>query len=181
MPPRQFTVSANTWYSGSAQTYTSCSGTGPRLVSASAGCTHASICSTFATRLRCVSVAPFDTPVVPPVYCRNATSCGPTSTGASLPRAPASSASLKRTWPGSEYAGIIFLTLRSAKLTIAPFGKPSRSPIEATTTCLTDVFAITCCSVAAKFSRITIASAPESFSWCSSSRGVYSGLTLTTT
>ena len=41
--------------------------------------------------------------------------------------------------------------------------------------------ASTCCSVVAKFSTITIAFAPESFSWCSSSRGVYSGLTLTTT
>ena len=32
----------------------------------------------------------------------------------------------------------------------------------------------------AKFSTQTSTSAPESFSWCSSSRGVYSGLTLTT-
>ena len=30
------------------------------------------------------------------------------------------------------------------------------------------------------FSRTTMTSAPESFSWCSSSRGVYSGLTFTT-
>ena len=36
-------------------------------------------------------------------------------------------------------------------------------------------------SVLAKFSSTTIASAPESLSWCSSSRGVYSGLTFTTT
>jgi hypothetical protein len=33
----------------------------------------------------------------------------------------------------------------------------------------------------AKFSMMTMALAPESLSWCSSSRGVYSGLTLTTT
>ena len=31
-------------------------------------------CSTFATMLRCVSIAPLATPVVPPVYCRNAMS-----------------------------------------------------------------------------------------------------------
>ena len=41
-----------------------------------------------------------------------------------------------------------------------------------TITCLTAVLAITCCTVVAKFSRTMIASAPESFSWCSSSRGV---------
>ena len=35
----------------------------------------------FATMLRCVSIAPLATPVVPPVYCRKATSSGPTSTG----------------------------------------------------------------------------------------------------
>ena len=28
---------------------------------------------TFASRLRCVSIAPFETPVVPPVYCSAAT------------------------------------------------------------------------------------------------------------
>ena len=71
-----------------------------------------------------------------------------TATGSSLRRAPASSVSVNLTWPGSEYAGTIFFTRRTAKLTIAPFGKPSMSPSEATTTCLTAVRAITCCSVA---------------------------------
>ncbi len=99
-------------------------------------------------------------------------SCGPTLTFSSRRFAPSSSAAQNRTCPGSENGGTIFFTLRSAKLTIAPFGKPSMSPIEATTTCFTSVLAITCCSVPAKFSRMTIASAPESFSWCSSSRGV---------
>ena len=121
---------------------------------------------------RCSSVAPFDTPVVPPVYCRNAMSSGPTSGLASVRRAPSATASLNRTAPGNEYAGTIFLIRRTAKLVMAPFGNPSRSPIDAITTCLTAVLAITCCSVVAKFSRTTIASAPESRSWCSSSRGV---------
>ena len=49
------------------------------------------------------------------------------------------------------------------------------------TTCLTAVLAMQACSVAAKFSMMTMALAPESLSWCSSSRGVYSGFTLTTT
>ena len=51
------------------------------------------------------------------------------------------------TCPGSEYAGTIFFRRRTAKLTIAPFGNPSISPSDATTTCLTAVRAITCCSV----------------------------------
>ncbi|MCY1559798.1 hypothetical protein D9M68_968710 [compost metagenome] len=49
------------------------------------------------------------------------------------------------------------------------------------TTCLTGVLAMHCCKVLAKFSMMTMALAPESLSWCSSSRGVYSGFTLTTT
>jgi hypothetical protein len=51
----------------------------------------------------------------------------------------------------------------------------------ASTTCLTGVAAMHCCSVLAKFSMMTMALEPESLSWCSSSRGVYSGLTFTTT
>ncbi len=38
----------------------------------SAGVNQASACSIAATMLRCVSTAPLDRPVVPPVYCRNA-------------------------------------------------------------------------------------------------------------
>ena len=41
-----------------------------------------------------------------------------------------------------------------------------------TMTCFTAVLAITFWTVVAKFSSTTIASAPESLSWCSSSRGV---------
>ncbi|MCY1218118.1 hypothetical protein D9M72_300530 [compost metagenome] len=39
---------------------------------ASAGVNQASACSVAATMLRWVSTAPFDRPVVPPVYCRKA-------------------------------------------------------------------------------------------------------------
>src|SRR5438105_10540248 len=42
------------------------------------------------------------------------------------------------------------------------------------------VRSITSSSVFAKFSRMMIASTPASLSWCSSSRAVYSGFTLTT-
>ena len=36
-----------------------------------AGPSHARYCSSAAMTLRCTRIAPFDTPVVPPVYCRN--------------------------------------------------------------------------------------------------------------
>ena len=58
----------------------------------------------------------------------------------------------------------------ATKLTSSDFGKPSMSPTPVTMTCFTSVRAITSCSTCAKFSRIRIAFAPESLSWCSSSR-----------
>jgi hypothetical protein len=48
-----------------------------------------------------------------------------------------------------------------------------------TTTWRTPVCGSASSSVWQKFSRMISAVAPESFSWCSSSRAVYSGLTLT--
>ena len=102
------------------------------------------------------------------------------STGVSFMRLPSASACLKRMAFGKEYAGTIFLTLRTTKLTSMPFKPPSISPMLATTMCLTAVLLNTCSSVWAKFSSTMMASLPESLSWCSSSRGVYSGLTLTT-
>ncbi|EWS57733.1 hypothetical protein Y694_04311 [Methylibium sp. T29-B] len=141
------------------------------------GRNQASVCITLATTLRCSSVAPLDTPVVPPVYCRKATSSGPTGGRTSFRRVPSAMAMLKRVTlrpsvSGSVKAGTIFLTLRTTKLTSWPFQKPSRSPIETSTTCLTTVRSITSSSVAAKFSRTTITSAPESLSWNCSSRAV---------
>ena len=70
---------------------------------------------------------------------------------------------------------------RTAKLTISALGKPSRSPKPVVTISLRSSAGSACCSVMAKFSITTMARAPESFIWCSSSGGVYSGLTLTTT
>ena len=93
--------------------------------------------------------------------------------------APCAITALYRWAFGSPKAGTIFFTLRTTKFTMAPL-KPSMSPSEATTTCLIGVRAITSSSTCAKFSRITMVSAPESFNWCSSSRAVYSGFTFTT-
>jgi hypothetical protein len=77
-------------------------------------------------------------------------------------------------------AGTIFLTCLTTRLTIMRLGKSSMSPNCVTITCLTGVLATTFSSTLAKFSTMTMASAPESLSWCSSSRSVYSGLQFTT-
>ena len=142
------------------------------------GFTHARACSRLATMLRCSSIAPLATPVVPPVYWRNAMSSWPSGTVSSLRRRPSASTSDSRSAPATSYAGIIFFTRRSTRSTISPLN-PSSSPMVVTIGMRIFVLPITSCSVCAKFSTMTITSAPESFSWCSSSRAVYSGLTLT--
>ena len=141
---------------------------------------QAPVCSMLARMFRWVSIAPFETPVVPPVYCRKAMSSAASVTGAKDPAAPRASAARSGTAPSIRQAGTIFFTLLMTRFTSQRFGTGRRSPTSVVTTCSTGVLSITDCSVCAKFSRMTIALAPESFSWCSSSRGVYSGLTLTT-
>ncbi len=125
----------------------------------------------FATMFRLSSIAPFATPVVPPVYCRNAMSSCPMSTRSSVRLRPSASASDSRIEPGSEYCGIIFLTRRSTRSTTMPL-KPSSSPIDVTTVWRTLVLPTTSATTFAKFSTHTSTSAPESASWCSSSRAV---------
>ncbi|MNV58911.1 hypothetical protein D3C71_1513070 [compost metagenome] len=60
---------------------------------------QAEACCMLATRLRLVSIAPLATPVVPPVYCRNATSSWSISTLGRVWPLPSFSAWLKRTAP----------------------------------------------------------------------------------
>ncbi len=103
----------------------------------------------------------------------------PISTRSSARLRPSASASDRWIEPGSEYFGIIFFTRRSTRSTIRPL-KPRSSPIDVTTVCRTFVLPTTSATTLAKFSTHTSTSAPESLSWCSSSRGVYSGFTLTT-
>ena len=62
----------------------------------SAGRIQALAWSTFATMFRWVRTAALATPVVPPVYCRNAMSCGPTSTAASFRPSPEAKHALER-------------------------------------------------------------------------------------
>ena len=104
-----------------------------------------------------------------------------TATGVSFAAAPRASASRNSIAPAMRHTGTIFFTRLTTKLTSQRFGSGSMSPSCVVITCLTAVFGRTCCSTPAKFSTMTMAFAPESFSWCSSSRGVYSGLTFTTT
>ena len=68
-----------------------------------------------ATRLRWVSMAPLDTPVVPPVYCRKAISCGWMLTAGRVCLAPSFSVCLKGIAPGSSKCGTCCFTYFSTK------------------------------------------------------------------
>ena len=78
-----------------------------------AGVSPASACKIAATMLRCVSTAPVDSQVVPPVYCKKAIESKLLGAGLSIWRNPSAMARLKgvtvRPWlKGSLYAGTIF-------------------------------------------------------------------------
>ena len=94
---------------------------------------QSSIWATFAATLRCVSVAPLATPVVPPVYCRKATSSSPTATGFGADFRPSASTVLNGIEAGSLYGFTAFFTCRETRFTIAPL-RPMRSPGVTTTT-----------------------------------------------
>ena len=101
-----------------------------RRPAASAGRIQALACSTFATMLRWVSTAALATPVVPPVYCRKAMSCGPSSARRELQPEPAASALLKRDRAGHAPGGAPACARGAARNSRAlPRGNPSRSPI----------------------------------------------------
>ncbi len=136
---------------------------------------------TLAARLRWVSMAALATPVVPPVYCRQARSSWVSATSSKGASRPARSAWPRRRAPGIDQAGTMRLTRRTTKSTRRPLSGLSSSPIEVTSTFSTGVLGNAFCSVAAKLSATTMARAPASASWCSSSWAVYSGLQLTTT
>ncbi len=83
---------------------------------------------------RCVSIAPFATPVVPPVYCRKAMSSRAMATSANGAAAPRASAAGKSTAPSMRQSGTIFFTCLMTKLTIQRFGAGSMSPTCVVTT-----------------------------------------------
>ena len=70
-------------------------------------------CNTLATRLRCISTAPLDRPVVPPVYCSTAMSSLLMAGFFSVAGVPRATASLKRTAPGRLNGGTSFLAWRT--------------------------------------------------------------------
>lgn len=158
-------VRQKTWYIGSGAIAMS-------LPSSRRGETQSLICSMLARMFPCVSIAPLEMPVVPPVYCRNATSSCRRGTGSRRVPAPRSIASGNGIAPSMRQGGTIFFTCLTAKLTAHRFGAESMSPTCVVTTCSTGAFRIAFCRVSAKFSRTTIAFAPESFICCSSSRAV---------
>ena len=90
--------------------------------------------------LRWVSIAPLATPVVPPVYCRNAMSSRATAAarerrrGAARQRVAGTSIV-----PSICQAGTIFFTCLTTKLTIQRFGAGRRSPTCVVITCRTAV------------------------------------------
>ena len=122
--------------------------------------------------LACVSIAPLATPVVPPVYCRNARSSRRTGTSSSVCACPAASASLNVVVCARCHAGTIFFTCLTTRLVSIRLKAGNMSPICVVMMVFTGVRGSTSSSVCAKFSSTTIAVAPESFSWCSSSRAV---------
>ena len=93
MNTRQFAVNAKMWYSGSAVTISS----SPRRTLVP---TQAAACCMLATMLRWVSIAPLETPVVPPVYCRKARSSAAFFTSGNWCMRPRVRVSRKRTAPG---------------------------------------------------------------------------------
>src|SRR5215218_10899563 len=114
------------------------------------------VCCTFATRLRWVSIAPFDTPVVPPVYCNAAT-----SSAGSISTSGAGSASVERKSPKELCPGSSPCGSSPKSTTIAVFRFVSGSTVF--TRSYTSAWA-------------TMVSVPESFRMCSISRSTYMGL-----
>ncbi|MNF64077.1 hypothetical protein D3C84_458000 [compost metagenome] len=163
----RFTISANTWKSGSAVTTT----LSPSLSNMSGR--NARACRMLATRLRWDSAAPFDGPVVPPVYCRKTRSSPFRSTGASCSVPPSRRASAKRVI-GKPCDGRMPISATAAD-------SPRVSPGCTAMIVLTVVRSRTSSSVGKAPANMTMVSTPASLSWCSSSCGVYVGLTLTWT
>ena len=108
--------------------------------------------------LRWVSMAPFETPVVPPVYCRKARSSWVISTFFSSAPAPRLSAVFSACAFGKSCAAPAFHVFDD-EIDDGALGEAEQVAHLVSTTCLTGVFASTSSSVAAKFSMMTMTSA----------------------
>ena len=175
IPNKAQVVNPKIWVSGNAHKNTNCS----TLASLSPGSSQVSIWMTFARMFLWSSMAPLEIPVVPPVYCKKATSPRPIMGLEKVRSLPNFKASLNRIH-GKSHGGTSFLILRATKLITSPL-MPRSSPRLLTITFFRGTWSAICSYVWQKFSKITRTAAPLSLSWCSSSLGAYKELTLTTT
>ncbi len=166
MPKFIATVIPKTWNRGRQVRITS--------RSPSIGANQACSCWTLAIRLRWVSIAPFERPVVPPVYCKTAISSA--STPGSTSRAGRPLRHCLKWWmPGplgtlAMVGGSCFLSFRGASRFR---GNARYSGIERITYSRTpslERMPLTFWSY--RKSATTAISASESFHWCSISAGV---------
>ena len=164
------------WYSGSGISAVSAPSRRSRA-------TQVDSCTTLAITWPWRSTAPLGTPVVPPVYCRKAMSPAPTGASSRGCAAPCSIASSSATACAMCQGGTSRRRWRTTTCVTSSRIGGIRSPTPVTTTASARPGwrASTACSVCAKFSSTTMARAPLSSSWRSSSSAVYCGLTLTTT
>ena len=164
---KQFTVRAKTWYRGKAKMANR-----SRLRSPTKGWAIHLAWNTFTIILPCDNIAPFATPVVPPVYCKKAKSlrsiCGRTY----WRYFPTLNTSRNVTAFGNLYFGTSFFTYFTTKFTNVRLPKDNWSPIRVKMTCFTEVLKTIFSNVEAKLDTTTMALAPLSCSWCSNSRGV---------
>src|SRR5437016_482242 len=137
----------------------------------------------FATRFRWVSIAPFGVPVVPPVYCKTATSSGSAGVCVESARVFARSANRwihgsrgieRGQWPAF-WRSFFFLIGYSCRS-----GVLRNSVASQTTTLWTWVPAFALERLCQNRSRATTVSTPASFHRASSSRGVRIGFVWTT-
>ena len=162
---KQLAVSENIWYSGNAVIIIS-------LPFLKTGLNQASACMTFAIKFRCVNMAPFATPVVPPVYCKKARSWEVRSTGVNVKFLPFVIAALNAIALGIVILGTFLWIYFKTKSTINALGCGNISPTFVMIIFFIDVIAKACWTVSTKFAKTKIVCAPEFCIWCANSGGV---------
>ena len=137
---------------------------------------HAWPCTAFATRLRCVSIAPLGVPVVPPVYCRSATSdadgagCAGSS-GCGLGDEPVPHREGRRHRAAHGLRGRGGRSGRGRRsASRLPRGRSAER--STATTALSAVRGSDSSTRGTAFSQTSATTAPESASWCASSPAV---------
>ena len=122
-----------------------------------AGLVQLSVCTTLAQMFAWVSIAPFGVPVVPPVYCRTATSCGSIGTRGRSAAVTATSRSASARVP----------SMCGGSAAAAEY-----SASDVTMTCSIAVCARTACTSGASASSVITRRTPESAATVITSRAV---------